>query len=173
MTWKGFKKFEKCCKKDLDKKYFLQTPRTEPNTKWLFFKVRKNDTLMLEPGLEKFVDEIHNGIWIDIFPLVSFGNTKRKREIQIKLLTELQYLRFCHVPLAKNKSIKLKIRENILFLKEKIMWKMVEILGVGENNCLLAVGNQFYLHMKERIGINVFSKKLFADKGIYDLRTLK
>lgn len=47
--------------------YFLQSFRTEPNFPYYFSKIRKNGTTVQEPILGKI--EIHQGIYIDIFPL--------------------------------------------------------------------------------------------------------
>lgn len=60
--------------------YFLQTPETDIQMPFLMYKIRKNGTRMVEPGTEKL--EIHQGVWLDIFPYVNAGNTEAKVRIQ-------------------------------------------------------------------------------------------
>ena len=69
-----YKKFCKICKKELDKKYFLQNYKTDITNKWPA-KIRKNGTTAIEKGYE--TAQIHQGVWIDIFPLVGVKNDKK------------------------------------------------------------------------------------------------
>lgn len=63
-----YDKFMNIAKEELDKKYYLQNTSTESQY-WLpFGKVRKNGTIFDEPSVAKMSDEIHKGIFVDIFP---------------------------------------------------------------------------------------------------------
>ncbi|MBP3853223.1 MAG: LicD family protein [Erysipelotrichaceae bacterium] len=54
------------CKKELHPDFFFQHFETEPNTGFIFGKLRKNHTLMTEEYSSHI--RMHQGIWIDIFP---------------------------------------------------------------------------------------------------------
>lgn len=62
-----FERFIEVCPKHLDKKYFLQTHRTDPKSVVQFAKIRKNGTVF-ENNVDNLPDT-NTGIWIDIFPL--------------------------------------------------------------------------------------------------------
>lgn len=74
MPVKDYRKFCKVCRKELNEKYFLQTYETDL-TSMLFAKVRKNGTTAIEENREKRA--YHQGVWIDIFPLVAIKNDSR------------------------------------------------------------------------------------------------
>ncbi len=69
MLRKDYEKFLQCCKTDLSDKYFLQHSTTDKNSILQFAKVRKNGTLFINPVEQG--SGMHNGIYIDIFPLDS------------------------------------------------------------------------------------------------------
>ncbi|MBQ8762663.1 MAG: LicD family protein [Clostridia bacterium] len=71
MPIKDYRKFCKVCKKELDKKYFLQNYETDL-TSMLFTKIRKNGTTAIEESREH--RPYHQGVWIDIFPLIAIKN---------------------------------------------------------------------------------------------------
>lgn len=62
----------------LDKKYFLQTWRTDPGYAFPFAKLRMNDTLYRQAALENA--EQHCGIFIDIFPYDAVLKMSRRRD---------------------------------------------------------------------------------------------
>ncbi len=66
MPRSDYEKFCEVAQKELGDKYFLQTWNTEPNYAMTFAKIRENNTIYLE-NVAKNVD-VHQGIWIDIFP---------------------------------------------------------------------------------------------------------
>ena len=76
MELKDLLRFVKFAKKELPSRYFVQTPKTERRGKWLFCKVRKEGTLCLQKGEDK-TEDFHQGIWIDIFPLIDFCKFKK------------------------------------------------------------------------------------------------
>lgn len=169
MTMKDFRKFERICKKELKKEYFLQTPNTQSNTKWLFYKIRKNNTLMLESGLTIGANEIHNGIWIDIFPMISCAKTDNKKNKQILLLKKLQNLRYWHSnPNDKERSLKTSIRELIISFYEKILWIKVSMLASNKSIHYLIIENEFYANKTEKhIARATIEKQLFEKSAEY------
>lgn len=73
MPIKDYKKFCKIAPHKLKKEYFLQCSNTDFTEMW-FAKVRKNNTTCIESGEEK--KRKHQGVWIDIFPLIGVKNDK-------------------------------------------------------------------------------------------------
>lgn len=69
MPFPDYLRFFKICKSELDRPFFLQSFMTD-NYCHHFAKVRKNGTLMLEKGQKKGAGGFHQGIWIDVFPIV-------------------------------------------------------------------------------------------------------
>lgn len=66
---KDYRRFLDIAQDNLGENYFVQTFMTDPNYQFAFTRIRKNNTACLRPYNR--VNHIHQGIWIDIFPLVS------------------------------------------------------------------------------------------------------
>ncbi|MBR2411629.1 MAG: LicD family protein [Clostridia bacterium] len=73
MPIEDYYKFCKICKKELSNVYFLQNFKTDTTGMW-FSKIRKNNTTAIETNHETKLH--HQGIWIDIFPLIGVKNNK-------------------------------------------------------------------------------------------------
>lgn len=75
-----YEKFIKVCEKELHPNYFLQTFDTDSNFRSQFAKIRKNNTLFMEKVFSE--DDIHHGVFIDIFPLDNVKPNSISGEIQ-------------------------------------------------------------------------------------------
>jgi len=84
MPMKDYKKFCKVSRTEMKKEYFLQNSSTDYSDRW-FAKVRKNNTTCIEKGYEKSF--IHQGVWIDIFPLVGVHKDKKQLDKATKYAT--------------------------------------------------------------------------------------
>ena len=73
MPFPDYLRFCRICSSELQQQFFLQNFMTD-NFSHLYAKVRKNGTLMLEKGQTKGAGGFHQGIWIDIFPIVGVNN---------------------------------------------------------------------------------------------------
>ena len=81
MPYEDLLKFEEVCKTELGTEYFYQSPETDPEYKVTINRIRKNNTLLVEP---LFADKnVHKGIFLDIYPLYGAAEGKIKRKIQI------------------------------------------------------------------------------------------
>lgn len=170
-------KFSKYCELELGPSFFLQTPKTDPNMGWLYYKVRKNNTLMLEPGQSIKNTNFHTGIWIDVFPLVSISEKKKAYNNQIRSLKYLQYLRFQKYDYKKGvlfKRIIKYILNTYLRLKEKILWNKIIKKGKKNSEHYVVIGNAFYSNRPEsHILKDTFEKNLFDGFDYYDFENMK
>lgn len=75
-----YEEFLKYCKEELNaKKYFVQTLDTDKNYYLSFAKIRNIQTTMINKSAKE-VDMV-NGVYIDIFPIVGYPNSKYKQKI--------------------------------------------------------------------------------------------
>ncbi len=71
-------------KENKDDKYFFQSIETDKNYYLFWNKIRLNNTIFVEKGWEK--NDVHQGIFIDIFPLLDYPDEKDKKKIDRKFL---------------------------------------------------------------------------------------
>ena len=69
---KEYRVFLNIAQKELGSEYFLQTYMTDPNYHFAYARVRKNNTTFMDPY--DYYYEVHQGVWIDIFPMVSIND---------------------------------------------------------------------------------------------------
>lgn len=78
-----YNKLLKVCKSDLDSKYFLQNYETDKRANLQFSKIRKNDTIFMSKSCQN--NDIHQGIFIDIFPMDNIEPDKLLGKMHTKL----------------------------------------------------------------------------------------
>lgn len=116
MMRSDYERFLKIAPESLSEKFFMQHLTTEPHTPYFFAKVRKNGTLFCE---EQFHDlNIHQGIFVDVFPFDNAPSSRFADKLQYKLMhyfTEVfsskeqwQYARF-----GRSKSVRV-LRRGIM-----------------------------------------------------------
>lgn len=168
MTMEDFWQFEKCCKKDLGSKFFLQTPKSEPYLGQMFFKVRMNGTFMSD-DIEK--SRLKNqGIWVDIFPMINCADDLEKREEQIKYCQRLQKIRWLIDPLDKASllgKVIISQRNWKLRQEEKSLWEKVYQLGSECDENYFIVSNIFMEGMEYNIPRDILKKDLFRNRKQY------
>lgn len=109
MPIEDYYKFCKVAKTELKKDYFLQNFKTDFSDRW-FAKVRKSNTTCIEKGYIN--SKIHQGIWIDIFPLIGVKNDQKWLDSVTKKATFAKKLlskRFSSTQAFKSLSIEKKI----------------------------------------------------------------
>ena len=74
MPFKEYIRFCKVAKKELKSDYFLQNYQTDVIAMW-FTKIRKNNTTAIQDNHKNKLH--HQGIWIDIFPIIGVKNDKQ------------------------------------------------------------------------------------------------
>ncbi len=178
MTVQDLKKFVKYAKEELKDDFFIQCPITEKKTHWMFCKVRKNGTRLLETN-EQIRNDFHQGIWIDVFPLVPVSDSRAIQDYQIKNFFRLQKMRGFYPQYSGNHSIKELIKhlyELIVKVSEVLLWKINIMLGqITKSSNYLAIGTEYIaafperLRKKERLFI---SKKMIQETKVYSFEGL-
>ncbi|MBE6924924.1 MAG: LicD family protein [Ruminococcaceae bacterium] len=109
MEYSDIQKFKKVCKKELPPSLFYQDFETEPGSCWLFTKIRANNTFMPEIEAEKAKKlPYHQGVWIDIFPLLKAADSEEKTLCQINAIQAYQHAITQYMDPSKYKNAKLK-----------------------------------------------------------------
>ena len=80
MTSEDYKRFMQIAPKALKKGYTLQWPGNEKHTPFYFAKVRKDNTLFIEEVTQNL--NIHQGIYVDIFPMNKVPQKQWKEKVQ-------------------------------------------------------------------------------------------
>ncbi len=116
MKREDYEKLYVVAKSELGEDYFLQDPYTQKDTYHVFTKVRKNNTLFIEKGTKK--SRMHQGIFIDVFPMDNVPESKKKQKKQIKRLSFLFLLRIIKTRelVLENNSFAKKILKILAFI---------------------------------------------------------
>lgn len=122
MPRKDYEKYIENAQKLLDKKFFIQNYKTDPNFSWAFTKIRNSNTTFIEP-IHKNVD-INHGIYIDIFPFDNYDPNKKIKNGLInfkRMLLNIQLMKFRP---RDNKNIKVisKIKNCLLRIPSNIIY---------------------------------------------------
>ncbi len=131
MPLKDYIRFCKIAEKELDKEYFLQNYKTDITAMW-YTKIRKNNTTAIQINHKNRMH--HQGIWIDIFPLIGVENNekwlyklnkkaKRTKKILTKKLGLMEDTEGKIVYKIANKLISLKICRMIFGIIFKHLFK--------------------------------------------------
>ena len=73
MPVSDYRKFCKIAQEELGENFFFQSYETDFYDRW-FAKIRKNNTTCIEKVYEN--SRLHQGVWIDIFPLIGVKNNE-------------------------------------------------------------------------------------------------
>jgi len=127
MLRKDYNKFILACKEDLNKKYFLQNFNTDKNFPGNISSIRKNGTLQqmkLYSGLD-----MHQGIWIDIFPMDNILPDKYIGKLQRRVL-----YKFKMIKKIRNKNYAYNSRNNVLKCIKIIIHNVVRPISIQRLN---------------------------------------
>lgn len=137
MTRDNYERFIEVAQAELGDRYFLQTPQTDKHSLFFFAKVRKIGTTFSESQFQHV--DMHQGIYVDIFPFDDIPNNKIKQKFQHDIVSFLnglfiatevwQYKHFgkCRVPQPRRKSVLtcLAIRLLITFFPKGVIGWML------------------------------------------------
>lgn len=77
MAESDLERFVKVAQDELNENLFLQTPKTEPESKEPIVKIRDLNSLFIEGG-DRFNADYQKGIYVDIFPFIDYPTTSKK-----------------------------------------------------------------------------------------------
>ena len=149
--------------KNTDKRYFLQSLESEKNYYLLWNKIRLNNTIFVEKGWEE--NQINNGFFIDIFPLMDYpvGKLKQKlTSIKIKV-----------TKLLINNNIKYNLKYDTYGFFGKILSKIFKLIPQKIRNkivirnmkklCEYRSNSEYYYSIEEDLKVK-FKKDFFEEK---------
>lgn len=88
MTRENYNRFLQVAQNELGDGYFVSSFDSEPHTPFFYAKVHKNNTLFVE---EKYKGiDMHQGVFVDIFPFDNVPNKNYLRKFQFKVVNFLK-----------------------------------------------------------------------------------
>lgn len=85
MNYKDYMALDKACKRDLADGYFLQSDKSDPNSRMTYKKLRLNSTTLIHEDYAH--KDMNHGIGIDIYPVFHAADDKKARKKQIRCAT--------------------------------------------------------------------------------------
>ena len=154
MPIKDARILEKKFKSDV---YFLQTPKTERESPYIMFRIRKNGTTMAQLPVEASVN-IHKGVWMDIFLYTDAARTPALKNLQLLLMHALQSFRcrYYHAaahPERKLHSFLARLPASLNLALDCMLLGCIELLGCKRSD------EYFVMDVREPY----FFKKYFLD----------
>lgn len=129
MDRENFDKFYNVCPRELNVEYFFQTKDSEPNYPYNICRIRKNNTAMIYSAWRN--SGIHQGIYIDIYPVDNIADSRIKRAIQYLIIILMTPIRISKNPVIFNtggqkfnKKIKNLIYKMSHFVPKKLCIKV-------------------------------------------------
>lgn len=114
MPREDYEKFIKLGARALGDKYFVQNTFTDYDYPHHFTRIRTEDTLMVQ---ERFKDyNIHQGVFIDVFPMDVYPESERKRKKYLRSIMFHRYIRWMLIYERKGNS-----KDGIKMLAKKIL----------------------------------------------------
>lgn len=93
----------------MQKKYFLQTYKTDPEYTMSYAKIRNSETTFIEATVQK--QNINHGVFIDIFPLDGYNPNRRIKNAINKIQYKLYNI---HIDKSYTTNIKRSIKSRII-----------------------------------------------------------
>lgn len=111
MPYTDLLKFEEACKTQLNKQlFFLQSTKTDPEYGMSIYRMRMNNTTLLEKEYSE--RNIHHGIFVDIYPLYGSAPTVLSRKKQV--VSAMLYALFTLNDSVKNHGVLIKAGSTVL-----------------------------------------------------------
>ena len=138
--------------------YFLQTPKTERESPYIMYRIRKNGTTMAQLPVEANLN-IHKGVWMDVFLYTDAGCTKIAKKLQVFFLRALQsfrcrYYHYRDHPERKFHAFLAKLPDGICLAIDHVLLGAIEALGSKKS------GEYFAMDVCDPL----FFKKSFFDR---------
>jgi lipopolysaccharide cholinephosphotransferase len=121
MPIEDYNKFIEISQSELSSDIFFQTKETDGNFKFDYMKLRSNKANIVEFHEKDKEIDYHQGIFVDIFPMLTLENSKENKELYEKTFEEL---RACssislHTPNGVENPLKRKVLVEVLEKKHQ------------------------------------------------------
>lgn len=163
MFRKDYDKLMEIGNSKIDEKYFIQSDKSDPNTRSSFAKVRINDTKFIEKGNK--IKDSHYGFYVDIFPLDDIKGEPSKTDFLfgkfLKLLQRIKAFRNGKVFSTKfSRTLIALISSAVtIFIPKRVIDSIIYKAMTKDNN----KGYNYVTNYCSRYGI----KKQFMSYEIY------
>lgn len=120
-----YNKFLKIAQSELSSEIFLQTSETDKNFKFDYIKLRSNNARIVELHEKDKQVKYHQGVFVDIFPMLTVENTQENKKLYDNTLKEIRDVSSIslHTPDGKDDPIRRAIL--VKSLKQKHQgWKL-------------------------------------------------
>jgi len=165
-----YEKFIECCKIDLKSNYFLQYYDSDEKAILQFAKIRKNNTIFTNMTYQD--TGMHNGIYIDVFPLDNVKPDSFKGNLQPKLFN-LSYIisssrmknRAIHAKNRVNRTIRLMFYYILKIVPKKSIDKLIQ-----KTLCMFENENTEYVnHLTNGVSKQRLEKYLRKKNTFYNI----
>ena len=108
MPIEDYNKFLEIAKSELSNDIFFQTSQTDKNFKFDYIKLRSNKASIVEFHEKDKQIKYHQGVFVDIFPMLTIENTKANKNMYDSTLKEIRDVSSIslHTPNGKDDPIK-------------------------------------------------------------------
>lgn len=119
MPIEDYNKFLKIAKNELSSEIFLQTSKTDKNFKFDYTKLRSNKASIVEFHEKDTQIKYHQGVFVDIFPMLVIENTEANKALYDSTLKEIRDVSSISLHTPDGKDDPAKRAALVASLKEK------------------------------------------------------
>ena len=124
MSIEDYNKFLKIAQSELSSEIFLQTSETDKNFKFDYIKLRSNKARIVEFHEKDKQIKYHQGVFVDIFPMLTIENTQANKKLYHRTLKEIRDVSSTSLHTPNGEDDPVKRARLIASLKEKHQgWK--------------------------------------------------
>jgi len=128
MPVEDYNKFLKIAKSELSSEIFFQTSQTDKNFKFDYIKLRSNKASIVELHEKDKQIKYHQGVFVDIFPMLTIENTEANKKQYDSTLKEIRDVSSTSLHTPNGKDDPVKRASLIASLKQKHQgWERDEI----------------------------------------------
>ena len=108
MPLEDYNKFLKIASSELSSEIFFQTSQTDKNFKFDYIKLRSNKANIVEFHEKDKQIKYHQGVFVDIFPMLTIDNTEENKKLYDSTLKEIRNVSSTglHTPNGKDDPVK-------------------------------------------------------------------
>ena len=108
MPIEDYNRFLKIAQSELSSEIFFQTTQTDKNFKFDYIKLRSNKASIVEFHEKDKIIEYHQGVFIDIFPMLTLENTQENIKLYDSILKQIRDISSTslHTPNGKDNPVK-------------------------------------------------------------------